>query len=69
MVALATPRPSARMRGVVTSPVVTPAQSHAMPTAVSEGVCRSGTLIMRECSIPTPWPDAAIESGCGILSP
>ena len=40
IVALATPSPSARMRGVVTSPVVTPAQSHAMPTAVSEGVCK-----------------------------
>ena len=39
IVALATPSPSARMRGVVTSPVVTPAQSHAMPIAVSEGVC------------------------------
>ena len=28
------------MRGVVTSPVVTPALSHAMPTAVSEAVCK-----------------------------
>ena len=37
---MATPSPSARMRGVVTSPVVTPALSHAMPTAVSEAVCK-----------------------------
>lgn len=28
------------MRGVVTSPVVTPALSHAMPTAASEAVCK-----------------------------